>query len=122
MNPQVSIDRILTFQSYFIAVGSVSEPGLHQSISWISAGESIHQPTNYSNRWFHFTGIGLRSNKTVTWPPKPDVLRQAHTELRRRSYGRLLRVIWPRQALRIAHAQPNRQPVQFNLSFTSSAA
>jgi len=43
---------------------------------------SIHQPTNCSNRWFYFTGIRLRSNKTVTWHPIPDVLHQAYTDQR----------------------------------------
>src|ERR1035437_6060110 len=80
MNPQVSIDRTLTLQSYFIAVGSVSEPGLHQHLLDSSRRMwSIHQPTKCSNRWFHFTGIRLRSNKTVTWHPVPDMLHQAYT-------------------------------------------
>jgi hypothetical protein len=83
MNPQVSIDRILTFQSCFIAVGSVSEPGLHQSISWIPAGEcgQSTSPQSVRTAGFVLPAIGLRSNKTVTWHPIPDVLHQAHTKI-----------------------------------------
>src|ERR1017187_10230939 len=57
MNPEVSIDRILTLQSCFIAVGSDSEPGLHQQLLDSSRRMwSIHQPTKCSNCWFRFTG------------------------------------------------------------------
>ncbi len=75
MNPQVSIDRILTLQSYFIEVGSVSEPGPHQSISRIPAGECGQSTSPQSARiaGFVLPAIGLQSNKTVTWHPIPDV-------------------------------------------------
>src|SRR5208283_4493795 len=81
MNPEVSIDRILTLQSCFIAVGPDSEPGLHQSISWIPAGEcgQSTSPQSVRTAGFVLPAIGLRSNKTVTWHPIPDVLHQAHT-------------------------------------------
>src|SRR5208283_4477307 len=83
MNPEVSIDRILTLQSCFIAVGPDSEPGLHQSISWIPAGEcgQSTSPQSVRTAGFVLPAIGLRSNKTVTWHPIPDVLHQAHTLL-----------------------------------------
>ena len=63
-------------KSYFIAVGSVSEPGLHQSISWIPAGEcgQFTSPQSVRTAGFVLPAIGLRSNKTVTWHPIPSAM------------------------------------------------
>ena len=73
--------RSLGLHSCFIAVGPDSEPGLHQSISWIPAGEcgQSTRPQSVRTAGFVLPAIGLRSNKTVTWHPIPDVLHQAHT-------------------------------------------